>query len=208
MTKRAASRGRYDREQSPEQRHAETRDRILRAAMEAVTVRGIADTSVEHVVRIAGVSRRTFYEHFRDLPQVLLDLHRAAANVLFNATEVAVQNAPADSVSRTRAGVEAFFQAIINNADFARLALQHFRGTPAYDAIRELTHARYIALYMQEIAKAHAAGLASRPADELTIYAIVLGMESVALRYLMRREERRLMEAGPAMTELMIRAFV
>ena len=208
MSKRAPSRGQYDRAQLPEERRADTRARILAAALEVVTVRGLADASVEHVVRVAGVSRRTFYETFKDLPQVLIALHHEAANLLFHSVEAAVIAAPDDPLSRIRVGVDAFFRTIMEHADFARVALQQLRGSPEHDAVRELGHGRYIALFIQEVAKAHAAGIASRAPDELTIYAIVSGMESVALRHLARREESRLMEAGPSMMELLVRAFI
>jgi AcrR family transcriptional regulator len=208
MGKRAPKRGQYDRDQSPEQRRAETRQRILVGVMEVVTLRGLADASVDQVVRAAGISRRTFYEHFKDLAQALVDVHQETSNALFHVVQDAVRNAHDDPAACIRAGIEAFFQAIAANAEFARLALQQFRGTPEHEALRELAHGRYIALFMQEVAKDHARGVASRPPDELTVYALVTGMEAVAMRYVARRDEGRLMEAVAPMLELMVRAFI
>ena len=50
--------------QEPEPRRLKTRRRISRAAQHVFRERGIAGTSIEAIVRAAGVSRATFYLHF------------------------------------------------------------------------------------------------------------------------------------------------
>src|SRR5262245_23747833 len=58
--------GKYDRGSSPEQRRAEQRRALILAALEAFATKGYANTSVGVIVRRAGMSRRTFYEHFQE----------------------------------------------------------------------------------------------------------------------------------------------
>jgi AcrR family transcriptional regulator len=48
------------------------RDRILVAMAEVVAKRGYQGTTIEHIVKRAGVSRATFYEHFENREDCLL----------------------------------------------------------------------------------------------------------------------------------------
>lgn len=48
------------------------RDRILVAMAEIVAKRGYQGTTIEHIVKRAGVSRATFYEHFENREDCLL----------------------------------------------------------------------------------------------------------------------------------------
>ncbi len=54
--------------------------RLLQAMALLVACRGYADISVADVVREAGVSKRTFYEHFTNKEQCCLCLFQAAAD--------------------------------------------------------------------------------------------------------------------------------
>lgn len=63
------------------------RDRILVAMYEIVAKRGYQGTTIEHIVKRAGISRATFYEHFENREDCLLagfadaekELHRRTA---------------------------------------------------------------------------------------------------------------------------------
>ena len=46
----------------------EHRHRLLEGMAQAVAEKGYADTTIADIVREAGVSRRTFYEHFAGKP--------------------------------------------------------------------------------------------------------------------------------------------
>ena len=48
------------------------RERILVAMAEIVAKRGYQGTTIEHIVKRAGVSRATFYEHFENREDCLL----------------------------------------------------------------------------------------------------------------------------------------
>ena len=56
-----------------------SRERLLAAAMTVFCERGYLATSVEDVAAAAGVSRMTFYRHFRNRADVAAELFRAAA---------------------------------------------------------------------------------------------------------------------------------
>src|SRR5205085_4633458 len=63
------------------------RDRILRAIAEAVSEQGYVMTSVADVLRRAGVSRETFYEHFANKQECFLAAYDASAGILLEAVQ-------------------------------------------------------------------------------------------------------------------------
>ena len=81
------------------------RSRLLAALAEAVGERGLPDTTVAEVVRRAGTSRRTFYEHFSDRDDAFLTLYRERGEVALAAAAEAVQWAGQDREAQLRAGV-------------------------------------------------------------------------------------------------------
>jgi AcrR family transcriptional regulator len=57
----------------------EHRARLLQAMAHVAAAHGLAATSIAAVVAEAGVSKRTFYEHFADKDACFLELYRAAS---------------------------------------------------------------------------------------------------------------------------------
>jgi AcrR family transcriptional regulator len=56
------------------------RDRLLAGMARVVADKGYAGSTIADVVREAGVSRRTFYEHFQSRDECLIALFEAASN--------------------------------------------------------------------------------------------------------------------------------
>src|SRR5919197_4804648 len=102
----------------PAGRHSLTRDvvlasqrgRLLEAMAQAVAQHGYGATTVAHVVALAGVSRKTFYEHFRDKEDCFLALYDTGiAYLLGRIAETVGDEMPgADSRARLAAGLRAF----------------------------------------------------------------------------------------------------
>lgn len=204
---RAESRGRYDRSLTPEQRKREQRRRLLESAAKVFAQRGFAGATVEAIVDRAGMSRRTFYEHFDDVRDVLLTLHDRAASLAFRFVEMAVR-AEDEPIAQLRAGVTAFLGIVAEHADLARVLFREVRAAgPEHELRREAVLARYVTLLFERLSQAHAQRLVARAPDELTLYAVVSGIESVAMRYVAHREEARVLDAVDGLTQLIVRAF-
>ncbi len=204
---RAPARGRYDRSQSSEERARAQRRRLLDAASEVFAARGFAGASVEAIVERAGMSRKTFYEHFTDLRDVLLKLHDRSASLAFRFVEASVRSED-DPVAQIRAGVRAFLGIVAEFGDLSRVVFREVRAAgPEYEVHREAVLARYVALLFERLSEAYTRKQIARPPDELTLYALVAGLESVAMRYVTRREEARVTEAVEPLTGLVLRAF-
>src|SRR6476659_5078578 len=87
---------------------ASQRGRMIEAMAETVAEKGYAATTVADVVARAGVSRKTFYEHFADREECFLAAYDAAVDALFaRVAERVATGAPEgdDWQGRVRAGV-------------------------------------------------------------------------------------------------------
>lgn len=101
---------------------ASQRGRMLEAIAEAVAAKSYAATTVADVIGRAGVSRRTFYEHFADKEQCFLAAYDAGVEVLV-ATMTSAGEGIADPVRLTRARVRAYLQTLAAEPAFARTFL-------------------------------------------------------------------------------------
>lgn len=64
---------------------ASQRGRLICAITDCVAEKGYAATSVADVIALAGVSRRTFYEHFSDKEECFLAAYDAGAKAIYDA---------------------------------------------------------------------------------------------------------------------------
>lgn len=111
----------------PRGRHAAARDvvlasqrgRLLEAMAICVAERGYAATTVAQVVAQAGVSRKTFYEHFADKRACFLAAWEVGTDILFGQL-AAVAEETHDWRARLRSGTEAFLEVLAAEPDFAR----------------------------------------------------------------------------------------
>jgi AcrR family transcriptional regulator len=96
---------------------------MLEAMASAVAAKGYAGTTVADVVGGAGVSRKTFYEHFRDKEDCFLAAFDAGVQLLVDAVERATLDADGEWREHIRAGVRAYLSALSAAPDFARTFL-------------------------------------------------------------------------------------
>jgi AcrR family transcriptional regulator len=68
-----------------EELRASQRGRLICAIADSVAGKGYAETSVADVIALAGVSRRTFYEHFKDKEECFIAAYDAGAKSTYDA---------------------------------------------------------------------------------------------------------------------------
>jgi AcrR family transcriptional regulator len=101
---------------------ANQRDRILDAVAQAAAELGYAEMSVEAIIARAGVSRRTFYDHFKNKEDAFLAAYDAVVRqqarhirrAYFKETTVR---------QRLRAGIRAYMEFIASEPDLARMCI-------------------------------------------------------------------------------------
>jgi AcrR family transcriptional regulator len=191
--------GKYDRSQSAASRRREQRAKLLGAAAAVFAAHGYADASVEAIVVRAGMSRRTFYEHFRDLREVLLRLHERAAQ--FSVTHVRrAMDAQRDPVASVEAGIHAFLALCAANDDLGRVLFREVRAA-GYEARREALEDAFAGLLLAGLRKAHRRGAIAVAPDSLTVTALIGALETIAMRLVEHGDGARL----PALTPMFLR---
>lgn len=204
---KAARPGAYDRQLSGDERRAEQRNRLLLAAIEVFASEGYAKASVDAIVERARMSRRTFYEHFSDLSDALLQVFEFGSGYLYRSVQEAIAGRT-DPVEQVTAGIYAYLEVFKQNSDIARVLHREIRAVGPKQASRyELAVLRFANLISQGVTEAYARGIAGRAPDETTIYALIGGIEAVGMRYVDRGEADRILEAAPLLVELVVRAF-
>jgi AcrR family transcriptional regulator len=112
----------------PRGRHAAPRDvvmrsqreRLLAAMAEVVAEKGYGKASVADVIERAGVSRKTFYEHFANKEACFLAAYDAGADLLLEAIAQAVADKMGDWRAAMEAGTRAYLDTFAANPDLAR----------------------------------------------------------------------------------------
>ncbi len=101
---------------------ANQRERILEAVAGAAAELGYAEMSVEAIIARAGVSRRTFYEHFKNKEDAFLAAYDAA--VRQQARHITRAYLHERTVQqRLRAGITAYLRFIAGEPDVARMCI-------------------------------------------------------------------------------------
>src|SRR4051794_30349919 len=104
---------------------ASQRGRMFHAMMRAVASKSYSNVTVADVVSGAGVSRRTFYEHFEDKEECFLAAYETGTEVLIGDILETLRGLPADARwrGRLRAALQSYTEALAAEPEFARTFL-------------------------------------------------------------------------------------
>jgi AcrR family transcriptional regulator len=184
---------------------ASQRTRLLEAVGRAVADKGYAGATIDDIVRGAGVSKKTFYEHFRDKEDCFLAAYEAAAGELFERVRAA-QHEPGDWLERARAGIRAYLRWLAGDPALARVFLIEVAAAgPRAAACRERLRDRYAELTRDT--ERHARderrpGLPVLP-DEL-VHALVAATDAVVVRRIRESGAEGLPELEPILLRLQV----
>src|SRR3954464_2803366 len=135
------------------------RGRRLEAMALAVAEKGYAGTAGGCVIGSAGVSRKTFYEHFANKEACFLEAYDAGVQVLLATIDDAVAAAP-DWLRAVTDGLRAYLDTLAANPAFARTFLVEILAAgPLAIERRGAVHARFA----EQIAANHRAARADVP---------------------------------------------
>ena len=183
---------------------ASQRTRLLEAVGRAVADKGYAGATIDDIVRGAGVSKKTFYEHFRDKEDCFLAAYEAAAGELFERVRAA-QHEPGDWLERARAGIRAYLRWLAGDPALARVFLIEVAAAgPRAAACRERLRDRYAELTRdtERHARNERPGLPVLP-DEL-VHALVAATDAVVVRRIRESGAEALPELEPILLRLQV----
>jgi AcrR family transcriptional regulator len=101
--------------------------RLLEAVVEVTARAGYADATIADMIAVAGVSRKTFYEHFADKEAAFLATYDVVADRVIAAL-VATGAAHADAAARRTAQVDRFLAILDRDHAVARVFMVDVQG--------------------------------------------------------------------------------
>ena len=178
--------------------------RLLEAVGRAVAEKGYAATTIDDIVRGAGVSKKTFYEHFRDKEDCFLAAYEAAADELFARVREA-QSDPDSWLERTRAGISAYLRWLAAEPALARVFLIEVAAAgPRAAERREALRDRYAEQLseLQRDARRELPDLSEPPVE--IFHAVVAAVDDLVVRRLRETGGEDLGELEPVLLQLQV----
>jgi AcrR family transcriptional regulator len=175
----------------------------------AVAERGYASVAVADVIERAGVSRKTFYEHFANKEECFLAAYDAGVAVVLGAIDAAVAAAP-HPYAAAAAGTEAYVETLSANPALARAFFLEVLGAgPEALARREVVLERFTE-QLEAIYDAARTALDVLPkAPPRYVFRAAVGaVNELVTAELRRRGPERLPELAPAIFDVEMRLLV
>jgi AcrR family transcriptional regulator len=169
------------------------RERILSAVADVTSVAGYREMTVEDVIVTAGISRRTFYEHFENKDDAFLAAFDSVLEQLLSTVREAYE-AEEKGAERLRAGLAAFLDFLAREPAFARMCIVEALAAGNEAVQRRNAAMATFARIIDE--NARSAGTTLDP-PELTAETIVGGIYEVIYTRVVRGDIRDLPELLP-----------
>jgi AcrR family transcriptional regulator len=183
---------------------ASQRTRLLEAVGRAVAAKGYAGATIDDIVRGAGVSKKTFYEHFRDKLNCFLAAYEAVSDELLARLREA-QSGPDGWLDRTRAGIVAYLRWLAAEPALARVFLIEVAAAgPVAAERRERIRDRYAEVLreLQDDARAEIPALPRLPAE--VFHALVAAVDELVVRRIRESGATALPELEPVLLYLQV----
>jgi AcrR family transcriptional regulator len=185
---------------------ASQRGRVLEAMVKAVAEKGYAGTALADVVARAGVSRRTFYEQFRDKEECFLAAFETGLRFLFaRVEEESAGLEPGDWRGRLRVLLETYFATLASEPEFAKVV--HIDALAAGEAVRARWAGlldRLVAFFrsLHEMARTQDAAIPEVSDEALLV--LLGGILEVVRQYVRTGRLARLPELAPRLSVLAV----
>jgi AcrR family transcriptional regulator len=180
------------------------RARMLDAVVREVAEQGYADVTVADIVGRAGVSRRTFYEHFEDKQTCFLAAYQSGVELLVGRILERTGEVPdAPWRVKLRAGLDAYTRELAAEPQFSRTLLLDVQG--AGERAIELRQGLFELFVLRfhnlsEQAAEQEPGFV--PVPDLFLRALVGGINEVVQQHILRRGAETLDELTPDLVQI------
>ena len=163
------------------------RSRLLEAMTQAVAERGYAEATVADAVRIARVSRGTFYALFASKEDCFVQAYRAGIDVVVARIEAAVAAEAGDWRAKLRAALRAYLTTL---ADEPRFARSHLLEIQAAGATAQRERDATIARFAERYRASFAAG--GTPPSDAALFVLSAGIDQLVCAHVRARDARSL----------------
>lgn len=172
------------------------RARIFEAMAHVVAERGYSQATIADIVETAGISRRTFYEHFRDKEECFLATYRTGCENGLAQIRAAELESAGDWREYLRRSIERFVGVLAAEPHFARVLLIEVLGAgPRALTAREEILVQFVERFrvLHDLARSEEPQLGEVPDEHLR--ALVGGTAELVQQVLIRRGEREIPRA-------------
>ena len=180
------------------------RRRLFAAAATVFARVGYSEATAEGIAREAGMSKATFYEHFRNKEECIIALFDAAMDVILEAMrEAGERSRDAEPAVRVRASAEAFLGALQQFPDEAQTLLVEIVGAGPRAMARRDRALDSVAQYIDELNRRdHERGAAPRFASPHDAFAIAGAVVELASRQIRTGRPGDIAELEPVVERL------
>ena len=184
---------------------ASQRARMLDAITRAVAAKGYARVTVGDVVAIAGVSRRTFYEQFKDKEDCFLAAYDTGTKALIGNMVQASLTAGADADWREvlQIAIDTYVGTLAEDPEFARTFLVDILGAgPAAVELRGEVYEQFVQQYVILARRAAKQDAHVDEVPEIYLRALVGGIGELVQQHLLTKDAETLPELAPVLAQL------
>jgi AcrR family transcriptional regulator len=172
------------------------RERILAAVADVTSAGSYAELTVEGIIVTAGVSRRTFYEHFKNKDEAFLAAYDQITALIVQRVFAAVE-AASDFADKASGGLGTFLEFLASEPAFARMCVVEVLAAGPDAIARRNAVMKAFADLIDHNAKEL---LDDRGSPALTAETIVGGIHEVVYGRVLRGEIKELPELLPDLT--------
>lgn len=171
-----------------------TRRQLLDAAIEVISERGYADTTVERIVEVAGVSKGVAYYHFSSKADIATCILVEGIGEIVDDFAAIAGKAPS-AVEALTAMMDSFAATIFRNAGFGRILVSELwrRGREWSEPMRALEE-RLLAVLRGQIERGQREGSIRGDIDAAFEAVAVVGMVLTTTLHYIREAEQRVEE--------------
>lgn len=168
-----------------------TRRQLLDAAIEVISERGYADTTVERIVEVAGVSKGVAYYHFSSKADIATCILVEGIGEIVD-DFVAIAGKAPSAVEALTAMMDSFAATIFRNAGFGRILVSELwrRGREWSEPMRALEE-RLLAVLRGQIERGQREGSIRGDIDAAFEAVAVVGMVLTTTLHYIREAEQR-----------------
>jgi AcrR family transcriptional regulator len=181
------------------------RNRLVEAATRAFRVRPYDEVRVADIVAEAGMSSRSFYEHFDSKEDLVASVVQEAGQELLDDLRALFEQVehPVERIDRgLRLFLDLFGRVPVDIETLGGSAGQRVREVRR-DTVREITD-----LVLAELVLWHESGHTAKPPDPVYVELVLTGIEGMAFRYYSEDRRDELSQLHPTIMELLQRAFL
>jgi AcrR family transcriptional regulator len=172
---------------------ADQRARLMAATIAVIGEKGYSGTTVADVIARAGVSRKTFYEHFADVQGCFLAIYEAITKEGISRVQRAYEEAEGWP-DRVEAAIRVLFESAIESPDALRLIMIEIAAAgQAGLAQRERVMVQYARFIREGLELAPGQGTVS----DITLRAVIGGINKVLYARLHDRRHAKLLALVP-----------